>query len=176
MEVNGGADLHLQSIEDPMPEQADAQRRLWPVGSLCWSRLLVGPVAPWREEPRLVQVSWQGLWPWGVPTVEQYVLKGLYPKGGSHAAAVCEELQTTGRTYVGEIHGELSLVGGTQHRSRRRVWGRPPPEEERATETTCDELTATPIALCHWAGGGREFESKVEPRKKGGVRRWCFKK
>ncbi|GAB0183117.1 hypothetical protein GRJ2_000777000 [Grus japonensis] len=28
MEVNGGADIHLQPMEDPTPEQVDAQRRL----------------------------------------------------------------------------------------------------------------------------------------------------
>ena len=28
MEVHGGADLHLQPVEDPTPEQADARRRL----------------------------------------------------------------------------------------------------------------------------------------------------
>ena len=28
MEVNGGADIHLQPVEDPMPEQVDAQRML----------------------------------------------------------------------------------------------------------------------------------------------------
>ena len=28
MEVHGGADIHLQPLEDPTPEQADAQRRL----------------------------------------------------------------------------------------------------------------------------------------------------
>ena len=28
MEVNGGADIHLQPVEDPTPEQVDAQRRL----------------------------------------------------------------------------------------------------------------------------------------------------
>jgi len=29
-----------------------------PVGSLCWSRLLPGPVALWREELTLEQVCW----------------------------------------------------------------------------------------------------------------------
>jgi len=29
-----------------------------PVRSLCWSRLLPGPVDPWREEPTLEQVCW----------------------------------------------------------------------------------------------------------------------
>jgi len=28
MEVHDGADIHLQSMEDPMPEQVDTQRRL----------------------------------------------------------------------------------------------------------------------------------------------------
>ena len=28
MEVHGGADIHLQPVEDPTPEQVDAQRRL----------------------------------------------------------------------------------------------------------------------------------------------------
>ena len=28
MEVHGGADIHLQPVEDPTPEQADARRRL----------------------------------------------------------------------------------------------------------------------------------------------------
>ena len=33
MEVNGGADIHLQPVEDPMLEEGDVpQRRLWPRG------------------------------------------------------------------------------------------------------------------------------------------------
>ena len=28
MEVHGGADIHLQPVEDPTPEQGDARRRL----------------------------------------------------------------------------------------------------------------------------------------------------
>jgi len=28
IEVHGGANLHLQPVEDPVPEQVDAQRRL----------------------------------------------------------------------------------------------------------------------------------------------------
>jgi len=32
-----------------------------PVGSLHWSRLLPGPVDPWREEPMPEQVYWQDL-------------------------------------------------------------------------------------------------------------------
>jgi len=32
MEVHSGADIHLQPVEDPMPEQVDDRRRLWPCG------------------------------------------------------------------------------------------------------------------------------------------------
>jgi len=62
MEVHGGADIHLQLVEDPTPEQidvpkggCDAMETLW------WSRLLAGLAALWTEEPTPEQVCWQGL-------------------------------------------------------------------------------------------------------------------
>ncbi|GAB0204317.1 hypothetical protein GRJ2_002897300 [Grus japonensis] len=56
LEDDGGADIHLQPMEDPMLEQGDApEGGCDPVGSLCWSKLLAGPVVPWREEPMLEQ-------------------------------------------------------------------------------------------------------------------------
>jgi len=63
MEVHGGGDLHLQSME------GTSQRSRWmcpeegcdPMENPCWSRLLPGPADPWREEPMLEQVCWQGL-------------------------------------------------------------------------------------------------------------------
>ncbi|CAM9893866.1 unnamed protein product, partial [Bubo scandiacus] len=57
MEVNGGADLHLQPVEeDPTPAQVNVSKGgCDPVGSPRWSRLLAGPAAPWREEPTLEQ-------------------------------------------------------------------------------------------------------------------------
>ncbi|GAB0181314.1 hypothetical protein GRJ2_000596700 [Grus japonensis] len=62
MEVHGGADIHLQPMEDTTLEQVEApEGGCDPVGSLCWSRLLTGPVTPWREEPTLEQVCWQDL-------------------------------------------------------------------------------------------------------------------
>ncbi|GAB0181439.1 AN1-type zinc finger protein 5-like [Grus japonensis] len=62
MEDDGGADIHLQPMEDPTAEQVDAPKGgCDPVGSPCWSRLLAGPAAPWREEPTLKQVCWQDL-------------------------------------------------------------------------------------------------------------------
>ena len=52
----------------------------------------------------------------------------------------------------------------------------PPPEEEGAAETTCDELTATPIphpSALLAGGGGRGIGSKAEPGKKGVVGGRC---
>jgi len=60
MEVRSGADLHLQPMGDPTQERVDVPKGgCDPMGNPCWSRLLAGPVAPWREEP--TQVCWQGL-------------------------------------------------------------------------------------------------------------------
>ncbi|GAB0207606.1 AN1-type zinc finger protein 5-like [Grus japonensis] len=62
MEVHGGADIHLQPVEDPMPEQVETpEGGCDPMGSLRWRRLLAGPVSLWREEPMLEQVFWQDL-------------------------------------------------------------------------------------------------------------------
>ncbi|GAB0205975.1 hypothetical protein GRJ2_003063100 [Grus japonensis] len=52
MEVHGGADIHLQLVEDPTLEQVEEPKGgCQPVGSPRWSGFLAGPVAPWREEP-----------------------------------------------------------------------------------------------------------------------------
>jgi len=54
----------------------------------------------------------------------------------------------------------------------------PPPGEERAAETMCDELTVTPIPLCHGGGRGRKTGVKLSPgRREGwgaGVSRFGF--
>ena len=61
-EVNSGADMHLQPMEDPTPEQVNAPKEgCDPMGSPCWNRFLAGPVDPRREEPMPEQVCWQGL-------------------------------------------------------------------------------------------------------------------
>ncbi|GAB0182083.1 epimerase family protein SDR39U1 [Grus japonensis] len=60
MEVDGGADIHLQPMEDSTPEQVETpEGGCGPMGSPRWSRLLAGPVALWKEEPMLEQVCWQ---------------------------------------------------------------------------------------------------------------------
>ncbi|GAB0209950.1 EH domain-containing protein 4 [Grus japonensis] len=62
MEDDGEQRFHLQSVEDPTLEQVEApEGGCDPVGSPCWSKLLAGPVDPWREEPTLQQVFWQDL-------------------------------------------------------------------------------------------------------------------
>ena len=91
MGVYGGADSHLQPMEDPMPEQVDVpEGGCDPVGSLCWHRLLAGPVDPWREKsPRWSRFAgrtcdpvgdprWSSLFLkdctlWKGPTLEQFV-------------------------------------------------------------------------------------------------------
>jgi len=52
-----------------------------------------------------------------------------------------------------------------------------PPEGQGAAETTCDELTVTPIPCPPAPLGGRRERngSKAEPGKKGGVGRRCLK-
>jgi len=47
----------------------------------------------------------------------------------------------------------------------------PPPEDEVAAQTTCDELTATPITrpLAPLGGRRERNRSEVGPGKKGGV-------
>ncbi|GAB0185548.1 AN1-type zinc finger protein 5-like [Grus japonensis] len=62
MEDDGGGGFHLQPMEDPTLEKVDAPKgNCDPVGSLRWSRLLAGPVDPWRQEPTPEQVCWQDL-------------------------------------------------------------------------------------------------------------------
>jgi len=61
MEVQGGADIQLQSMEDPHRSRWMPEGGCDLMGSLCWSRILAGPVALWREEPMLEQVCWQDL-------------------------------------------------------------------------------------------------------------------
>jgi len=158
---------------DPTPEQVDAWSKLWPRGrdparssrplergAHTRAGLLAGLVTPWKG-----------------PTLEQPVPEGLHPVEGTHAGAVREELQPVGRTHIREVCGELSPVGGTSCRSRGESVRSPPPEEEGATEATCDELTATPIPhpSAPLRGKRERNRSEVEPGKKGEVGARCFK-
>jgi len=62
MEAHGGADIHVQPLEDPMPEEVDApEEGSDPMQYTRCGRLLAGPVDLWREAPMLEQVCWQDL-------------------------------------------------------------------------------------------------------------------
>jgi len=77
--------------------------------------------------------------------LEQPVPEGLHPMEGTHTGAVCEELKPMGRTCVREVCGELSPMTGAFMLEQGKSVRSTPPEKEGAAETTCDELTVTPI-------------------------------
>ena len=93
MKGRGGVDLHLQ----PGERGPHATAYGFPKEA----------VTSW--EARAGAGSWQDLCP---TTLEQSVPEGLQLVEGTHAGAVHEELQPMGRTYVGEVLGGLSPVGG----------------------------------------------------------------
>jgi len=57
----------------------------------------------------------------GGPTLEQPVPEGLHPMEGIHVGAALEELQPVGRTYIGDVCGELSPMRWTSRWSQGRV-------------------------------------------------------
>ncbi|RMC14067.1 hypothetical protein DUI87_09155 [Hirundo rustica rustica] len=64
MEIHGGAEIHLQPLEDPLLEQLDAQK----------SKILAGPMDPREKEHVVEQDCWQELvTTWEAPTLEQFV-------------------------------------------------------------------------------------------------------
>lgn len=99
MEGCGGTDTQLQST---VLEQVDAKGGCGSVESWCWSRLLVEPLGPWRQEPMMEQVCWQDLRPCGGLRLRQSILKD-HPMEGTHTGSVCEELQPLGRICIGEV-------------------------------------------------------------------------
>ncbi|GAB0185470.1 zinc finger and BTB domain-containing protein 5 [Grus japonensis] len=141
MEDDGGADIHLQPVEDPTPEQVDIQRRLRlhgkPVleqapGRTCgersphWSRF-AGRTCDLMD-PRWSSLFLKVCTPWKGPTLEQF-MKNCSPWEGLTLEKLVEDCLPWEGPYAG---------AGKSVRS-------PPPEEEGAAETTYDELTTTPI-------------------------------
>ncbi|KAK4824024.1 hypothetical protein QYF61_009615 [Mycteria americana] len=61
MEVTGGADITCSLWRTPHKSRWVPEGGCDPMESLCCSRLLAGPVDPWREKPTLEQVCWQDL-------------------------------------------------------------------------------------------------------------------
>ena len=75
----------------------------------------------------------------GGTMLEQSLPEGLYLMEGTHTTAVLEELQPMGRTHVVQFMKDSILWEGPHAGKEEEC------EEEGAAETTCDELTATPI-------------------------------
>jgi len=126
---------------DTTPEQVGMPKAgCDPVRSPCWSKLLIGPVTSWRERSpcwsrfagRTCDPMWVQCWShiflkdctlWKAPMLEQFVKNGS-PWRRSWRTVSC------GRDPTME-----------QEKSVRNAL----PEEEGASERTCDELTTTPI-------------------------------
>ncbi|GAB0183023.1 AN1-type zinc finger protein 5-like [Grus japonensis] len=170
MEDDGGADIHLQPMEDPMLEQVDAPKggcdlmgsMEQAAGRTCgkrqrsprWSRFAGRTCDPVGDP------QWSGLFlkdctPWKGPMLEQLVKKFSLWEG-----LMLEKL----------VEDCLLREGPHAAPGEER-------EEEGAAETMCDELptTPTPHPLCHWRGGGRETGIEVKPRMKGGMEGRHFK-
>ncbi|OPJ68107.1 hypothetical protein AV530_011509 [Patagioenas fasciata monilis] len=75
MEVHSGVDLYPHPLKEHTPEQKDVlEGGCDPVESSHWSRLLVGPVTPWKEKPTLAYLA--GLMTlWGC-TLDQSIPEG----------------------------------------------------------------------------------------------------
>ncbi|KAK4826947.1 hypothetical protein QYF61_012796, partial [Mycteria americana] len=141
MEVNGGVDIHLQPVEDPMPEQVDA-----PEGgcdlmeSLCWSKLLAGPMDPWRERsPCWSRFAGRTCDPVGDPRWSSLCLKDCTLCKGSMLEQFVKNCSPWEGLMLEKFMEDCLLWEGHHSGAGEEC------EEEGAVETTCDELTATPI-------------------------------
>jgi len=157
--VHGGADLHLQPMEDAMLEQGDARRSLltpWEAvaGAGTWQDLWPrGERSPHQSrfanrtcdpagDPHWSSLFLKDCSPWKGPTLEQFV-KNCSPWEGLKLEQFVEDCLPWEGPHAGA--GEEG-------------------EKEGEAETTCDELTTTPflVPLHRSGGGGREIGSEVE--------------
>ncbi|KAF4791726.1 hypothetical protein TURU_127381 [Turdus rufiventris] len=119
MEIHSGAEIHLQPLEDRLPEQVDTQR----------SKILAGPLAPWGEEPVAEQIFWQELvTTWEGPTPELFVNNCSLGEGFRLEKLV-----------------EDALLWESPHAAAGEQCERFSPWGEGAAETAWDDLTAVPI-------------------------------
>ena len=122
------------------PHEAAILWRAW-AGAGSWQE-----VWPDGEQPMLEQVSWQGLWSHGGPTLEQSVPEGLHPMERTHSEAAHEELQPMGRTHVGVVHGGIFPMGGTPCWSLGGVW-RGWSSRDNVWWTDCNPLSLSSCAI-----------------------------
>ena len=121
MEVNSGADLHLQPTEDPAPEQVDApEGGCDPLGS-CTGAAPGRTCGPMESCPGWSRFAGRACESCRGSTLEQFVKNCILWEG-----LMLEKIIKD------------SPMGGTPHRNREEF------EEEEAAEM-CGELTATAI-------------------------------
>jgi len=184
MEVHSGADIHLQPVEwTPRWSRCMPEVGCDPMGSPCWSRLMAGPVDPWRERsPCWSRFAGRACDTMGDPRWSSLCLSDCTPWKGLHTGAVCEELQPLEGLTLGKFVDSCLHERDPTLETRKSVRS-PPPEEEGVAETTCDELTVTPtpcppVLLGKGGQGGRETGVKLSPgRREGwgeGVLRFSF--
>ncbi|OPJ66508.1 hypothetical protein AV530_016553 [Patagioenas fasciata monilis] len=142
MEVHGGADIHLQPMEDPTLEQVDMPKGgCDPVASSCWNRPLEGPVEWWKEEPTQEQVPGRACDLMGDPHWSSLFLKDCTLWKGSALEQFMKKdscWRSSWRTV--SCGRDPTLEQENNMRS-------PLHEEEGAAETMCndDEMTKSPI-------------------------------
>ncbi|KAJ7422981.1 hypothetical protein BTVI_11505 [Pitangus sulphuratus] len=115
-----------------------------PVRSPCWSRLLAGPVASWREEQHWSRFDGRPCDHGGQPRWSRLFLKDCALWKGH----TLEQFMKNCSLWEGltlEKCMEDCLSWDKPHAGAGQACEGPPPEEEGAAETTCSELTATPI-------------------------------
>jgi len=177
MKVHGGADIHLQPVEATHAGAGGClQEAVTPWGLRAGAGCLQDLRTCGERSPCRSRFSGRVCDPMGDSRWSCLFLKDCTLWEGTHAGAAHEELQPVGRTHAGEVCGELSCERDLTLKQGKSMRS-PPPEEEGASETTCDELIVTPIPRPPAPLGGRRERngSEAAPGKMGGVGGRCFK-
>ncbi|GAB0175978.1 metabotropic glutamate receptor 8 [Grus japonensis] len=113
----------LQPVEDPTPEQVEApEGGCDPVGSPRWSKLLAGPVDPWREEPtpeQIPQISYASTAPELSDNTRYDFFSRVVPPDSYQAQAMVDIVTALGWNYVSTLasegnYGESGVEAFTQ--------------------------------------------------------------
>ncbi|PKU29546.1 neurexin-3-hypothetical protein [Limosa lapponica baueri] len=139
MQVNSGADIHLQPMEDPTPEQVDV-----PKGGCDLIKDPMLEQAPGRNcglmerGPRWSRFADMTSDPTGDPCWSSFFMKGCTPWKGPMLEQFVENCSLwEGPMLQKFVEDCLPWMGA-------HVGAREQCEEEGTVEITCDELTTTP--------------------------------
>lgn len=172
-EVNGGADIHLQPMEDPTLEQVDAQKRLWLHGKPTLEQI---PSRTYGSMERQTHsgasflarfVSPSGIHS-GVVSSSRTVPDG---KDTCWSSSIKNCSPWEGST-LEKLHQEY-LLWKESHAGAGRVWGVLP--LRRKWQKWCDDLTPLLANVLFRRRRQRKVRSNVECREKRGVGRRSFK-